>query len=47
LAAMLCSRGYSTVHVCSDAVASGFSISGNSKLMTYTEIEQRVAVLED
>ena len=44
---MLYSRGYSARHDCSKVLAGSFSISGNSKLMTYTEIEQRVAGFED
>ena len=32
---------------CFDVFVSGFSIGGNSKLMTYTGIEQRVAGFED
>lgn len=44
---MLYSRCYSTRHDCSKILVSSLSISGNDKLMTHTEIEQRVAGLED
>ena len=44
---MLYSQSCSTLPVCLDVWVSGFSISGHSELMAYTEIEQRVAGLED
>lgn len=44
---MLYSQSCSRLPVCLDVWVSGFSISGHSELMTYTEIEQRVAGLED
>jgi hypothetical protein len=47
LTAMLYPRSCSRLHICFDVLVSGFSIGGNTKLMTYTGIEQRVAGLED
>jgi uncharacterized damage-inducible protein DinB len=44
---MLYSQSCSRLPVCFDVLVSGFSIDGNSKPMTHTEIEQRVAGLED
>ena len=47
LAAMLYSLSCSTGLYCSKDLVGGFSISGNSKLMTHTEIDQQVAAFEE